>query len=147
VTRRRRREWEPGEALFVADAEMTTTEDTYAEGEVGRETIVWQGDGLPPGPYYGYEELLSQLADIPGAPEGKDAWVVYGDEDSLAGRIEAQWLVNDENYAASPEEITSWRKGKTQLWSARLTVYLIAVRIYGPPKAEDIAKATGFEVV
>ena len=141
--------WLPGEALFIARAEMTTVEDSYEEGEIGREMLVWHNwSGLWPrsniGPFYSYDEVIEQLAEVPGAPKAKSAWAIYDDDE---GRIEASWLVNNENYPAERDEIAAWQKRKIKLWSARLSVWLIAARIHGAPKTATIEAATGFERV
>jgi hypothetical protein len=127
--------WAEGEVLFVQRAEMSTVEDDFERGEVGDEALVWD-EGLT-GPYRGYAEVVDHFTrDTPGVPGEEGTWVVY-----------ASWIVNEENSPASASEITAWKAGRLRLWSARLSVYVLAARIYGPPASAHIAEATGFEVV
>ena len=77
-------------------------------------------------------------------PKGIDRWAVFAADEHP--HIDAEWTVDADNNAASPEQLERWRVGGCKLWTARLFLRVKLVEV-SEPTAKELVELTGFEEV
>jgi hypothetical protein len=119
-------------------AEMTTTEDSFNVGEIGRSHIVWSQKNL--GTFKDTHSLIRGVASIIDVSSNPKDWGIFDD-----GRIECSYHVDEENSEATPRELAEWKAGRTRLWSATVTVWVVFARVWEPDVA-TMKKTLGLQV-
>lgn len=114
--------------------EWDSVEDSYEEGELSNsrtvlsETIFIKA-ATP-------AALIEKLASTYGLPERfQDAWSAFD------GRLNCDFLVDDDDQEATPRDVTAWHTGRKRLWSAHVSVVVAHISM---PDTSEIAEA--FEV-
>lgn len=125
--------------VIASYAEMTTTEDSFNFGEIGRSHIVWSQKNL--GTFKDTQSLIRGVASIIGAPSHPKDWGIFAD-----GRVECNYHVDAENSEATPRELAEWKEGRTRLWSATVTVTVAFSRVWEPDIAA-MKKTLGLRVL
>jgi hypothetical protein len=132
----------PAKKIFVDYIDWTNTEDTLEEGEVGpSHTVLAERLGTS---YNSIKELskdMNHRFGIPTVEESEDGWYVFEDQDGT-GRIDVQFMVNEDNVAPLPSEMLEWRRGERRLWAAYVVIGVKLGSIY-IPRAKELAKFTG----
>jgi len=113
---------------------METEEDSYEEGMIGNgETHVHKGN------FGSFKDVRSLLRDVAGetgcSSDPKDWWADSDNE----GRIETNWMVDQNNHEATPADEAAFKDGRKRLWLAQVTVLIHFARVW-TPDADDIKK-------
>jgi len=125
--------------IIASYAQMETTEDSFTEGEIGRNHIVWDQSNL--GIFKDVQSLIKKVTQYVSAPTNPRLWGIWDE-----GRIGCGFMVDDQNSEATDREIAEWKKGQTRLWSAELTVNISFSRIWTPDEAA-MKKTLGLQVL
>lgn len=124
--------------IIASYAQMETTEDSFTQGEIGRNHITWHQSNL--GIFKTVQELIKKVSQTIDAPPPKD-WGIYDD-----GRIGCAFMVDEQNAQASNREMADWKKGEFRLWSAEVTVNISFSRIWTPDESA-MKKTLGLQVL
>jgi len=125
--------------IIASYAEMTTTEDSFTEGEIGRNHIVWDQSNL--GMFKDVQSLIKKVGQYLSVPDKISEWGILDD-----GRIGCVYMVDEQNAEATDREMAEWKKGETRLWSAEVTVNVSFSRVWTPDETA-MEKTLGLRVL
>lgn len=109
---------------------VDTVEDSYNDGE-GEAGNSWDET-------FEKKDLISLLSVIEDYCNAPSRQLQYEDINNYDGATELWWtdLVNDNNYKASPAEISLWKKGQKKLWSAHYHILISKIGEFAVEKDE-----------
>ncbi len=114
------------ERIYVKYYAAYTTEDVFAQGEVGKTCCAWTSSDNPvDGRFDTIEDALKAVCEANCYDYVPANCLNYGkDMPEEAGRFDIAVMVDADNCEATPSEIEEWKAGRKRLWSCQLSVYL-----------------------
>ena len=114
------------ERIYVKSYAAYTTEDVFAQGEVGKTQCAWTSSDNPvDGRFDTIEDALKAVCEANFFDYVPANCLNYGkDMPEEAGRFDIAVMVDSDNCEATASEIEEWKAGRKRLWSCQLSVYL-----------------------
>jgi hypothetical protein len=129
-----KKKWAPQHMVWFS------TEDSYKQGMLPDTTQTVLSERLS-GVYPSFKKMQEALSAAWGLPENLDAWGAFSGEN---GRIDVQFLVDENNSEPSKQDIALWKKGRKKLWTIDASITVLVGELEYPSSA-TISKMAGIQ--